>query len=299
MLQQTRVETVIPYYARFLRKFPSLNALARADDDELLACWSGLGYYARARNLLRAARLIAGRGGFPRDYRQLLELPGVGPYTAAALASIAFGVPRVALDGNMARVLARVTAEPGDVRSPGTRKRLLDFAQREFFDGLPAHRAHPGISNQALMELGATVCVPRAPACPLCPLETLCQARQLGREREIPPKPGRAEPERVEQTLAVVRRNGRLLLARRGAGQAQLAGFWELPEAGRLRGLKDAECAGSFRHSITRRRYRFTVVTGRLARTPPGFEWVAAAELERLPLATTARKALRLLGRGA
>ena len=185
MLQQTRVETVLPYYERFLREFPTPAALAGASVSRVLACWSGLGYYSRARNLRLAARQIA-RTGFPRDYDGLRALPGVGPYTAAAIASIAFGLACPALDGNVMRVIARVSGDASDVRSPETRRRFEEIARGWL------HGRHAGAVNEALMELGATVCVPREPRCPACPVAAFCRAQMEGTARELPVKGRRA-----------------------------------------------------------------------------------------------------------
>src|SRR5690349_5158936 len=164
MLQQTRAQAVIPYYERFLTRFPSVPALAAAKEDEVLALWSGLGYYSRARNLLRAARQIAAAGSFPSDYDAIRALPGIGDYTAAAVASIAFGRPHAVLDGNVLRVVARMENDAADIRSSRTRERFREIAQ-SWLDP-----RDPGHFNQALMELGATVCLPRNPLCLVCPL---------------------------------------------------------------------------------------------------------------------------------
>ncbi len=288
MLQQTRVAAVLPYYERFLARFPDVAALASAPEPELLAAWSGLGYYSRARNLQRAARQIVARGGFPRDYDSIRALPGVGAYTAAAIASIAFGLPRAVLDGNVARVLARLANDHGDIRSGAVRRRLEESARAL----LDARR--PGDFNQALMELGATVCLPRAPRCESCPLNAHCLARQENTAGRLPVSSGRAPAIREERALAVVRGPRGLLLRQRGAGEARLAGFWELPEASELGNPALTRKLGEFRHSIVNRNYAISVWEATLRRAPRGFRWVAERELERLPLSTAARKALRL-----
>ncbi|HEY6004891.1 MAG TPA: A/G-specific adenine glycosylase, partial [Anaeromyxobacter sp.] len=172
MLQQTRVATVIPYYERFLERFPTLEALAAAREDDVLALWGGLGYYARGRNLAAAAReAMARHGGLPASLEALRALPGFGPYTAGAVASIAFAIPAAAVDGNVARVLARLEAVRGDPSGKRFRARI-DALARELVD-----RERPGDLNQALMELGATLCSRRAPACRRCPMAPLCAAR--------------------------------------------------------------------------------------------------------------------------
>jgi A/G-specific adenine glycosylase len=286
MLQQTRVAAVIPYFERFLERFPDVTALAEADEDDVLALWSGLGYYSRARSLQKAAREIVARGGFPTDYESIRRLAGVGEYTAAAIASIAFGLPYAVLDGNALRVLARLANDDGDVRAGEVRRRLGELAGRLL------DRNKPGEFNQALMELGATVCTPRDPACLTCPLSRYCEARQNGTERQLPVKLGRTRTARVEKTLLVVERHGAVLLRQRPAGSGQLVGFWELPELGDVpRAVVLAEL-GSFRHSITNTNFRFTVLEANVRRAPKGFEWVARDVMDRIPLTTAARKAL-------
>src|SRR5437899_9618319 len=176
MLQQTRVTAVVPYYRRFLARFPTVRALARARSEEVLKLWAGLGYYSRARNLHRAANeLVAGPSGrFPRELEAALRLPGIGRYTAAAVLSIAYGEPHAALDGNVARVLARLFAVRGHLRAPPRWAQLQSAAQK-----LVAPYA-PGDCNQAMMELGASICTPRSPRCVECPVSRWCRAYQLG-----------------------------------------------------------------------------------------------------------------------
>lgn len=295
MLQQTRAEAVIPYYERFLRRYPTAAALAGAPAEEVLASWSGLGYYSRARNLQKAARLI-GRvmdGDFPSRYESLRELPGVGDYTASAIASIAFGLPHAVLDGNVMRVVARLTNDAADIGSSRTRARFRDIAQG-WLD-----RRHPGEFNQAMMELGATVCLPRAPRCEICPVAARCEARREGTQRQLPVKLRKIDAVQVAMTVAVVERRGRLLLWRRAADSVRLADFWELPSPGQMPQLEAIPEIGTFRHSITHHRYRVTVRSGRLApsiRAPRPLRWVPLGTVPDLPLSTTAKKALRLAG---
>jgi A/G-specific adenine glycosylase len=283
MLQQTRVEAVIPYYERFLLRFPTIESLARASEQELLSVWAGLGYYSRARNLQRAARRIADAGEFPCTYDEIRGLPGIGGYTAAAVASIAFGLSHAALDGNVARVLARVCADPGDIKAPETRKRLQALAD-DLLD-----RGRPGDFNQALMELGATVCLSRAPQCLLCPLARVCDARRTGTQDELPIRSLRAVRTRVDQVLMVCESKGRVLLRRRDSGERRLAGFWELPES--ISGSA-GELVGRFRHAIVNHDYVFEVRTASLDRAPRGHRWWPIAGLGQIPLSTTARKAI-------
>lgn len=197
MLQQTRVETVIPYYSEFLKRFPDTQSLSRASSDELNQAWAGLGYYRRVHNLQRAARLIEELGYFPQTREELRRLPGVGDYTAAALASIAFGQPALALDGNALRVLARVFGLRQPVESPTLQRQLKQ--QVEPF--IP--RGEAGDFTQAVMELGATLCLPR-PKCPDCPLHKSCQAHQQGAVAEIPQKKPRRARVKLEAVAFVV-----------------------------------------------------------------------------------------------
>ncbi|MGH7149368.1 MAG: A/G-specific adenine glycosylase, partial [Planctomycetota bacterium] len=297
---------VVPYYERFLRLFPTARALASAPLPRVLAAWSGLGYYRRARMLREAARRIVSEHGgrFPRDPDSIRALPGVGPYTTGALLSIAFGRPFPVLDGNVIRVLSRLLALRGD---PRKNRGTLEAAAAALVDP----RA-PGDFNQALMELGALVCTPRRPDCPRCPLRSLCRARALGLEAKIPP----ARPERtrrVEWASAVLRRNGRVLIVRRPEG-GLLAGMWELPtvEAGgasarpslsrRLRGLIGASARlgreiGRIRHGIEDRAITIRLFDARVSRGSPrtsAARWWVPGSSVVLPLAAAARKSLDL-----
>ena len=287
MLQQTRAQAVIPYYEKFLERFPTAVALACAAEQDVLACWSGLGYYSRARNLQKAARLIVG-DAFPRDYQTIRQLPGVGDYTAAAIASIAFGLPHAVLDGNVMRVIARVTNDDADTGAPGTRARFQQIAQ-EWLDS-----RRPGASNQALMELGATICLPRAPQCVLCPLVSCCEARRLGRETQLPVKLRKAAPQKIDASLVIAERRGRILLWQRTADSRRMAGFWELPAPEQLPELQAPRNVGSFRHTITNDHYRFTVYAASVVRARRPLRWIPIGDLQGLALSTTSRKALQL-----
>jgi len=217
MLQQTRAATVRPYYARFLRAFPSIRALARARPARVLAAWEGLGYYARARNLHRAARVVVRDygGRLPRSVEELKKLPGIGAYSAAAIASIAFGARAAAFDGNVRRVVSRLEAEADESRAREAAEALV-----------PA--ARPGDFNQAMMDLGATVCTPNAPACAACPVATLCRARRAGRTGAFPPPRRRARVRRAIFAVALLRKKKTVRLVRRPA-EGFLGGLWELP----------------------------------------------------------------------
>ncbi|MGC1376788.1 MAG: A/G-specific adenine glycosylase [Anaerolineales bacterium] len=235
MLQQTRVETVIPYYERWLALFPSVAALAEASQQSVLSAWEGLGYYSRARNLHRAAKMVVDEfgGQIPRDAAQLRRLPGVGRYTAAAIASIAFNQNVATLDGNLRRVFARVfdVSQPAD--SLAGEQTLWALAQ----SCLPtpalaggAREGRAGDYNQALMDLGATICLPRNPLCLLCPLAELCRARALGVQEQRPVlKPKPAVPHKLK-AAAVMIEDGRALLSQRPA-KGLLGGLWEFPSA--------------------------------------------------------------------
>lgn len=224
MLQQTRVEQVIPYFRSFMRRFPTLRALAAADESDVLKAWEGLGYYARARNLLRLARYITKeRGGrFPRTYEGLLALPGVGPYTAAALGSLAFGLDAPLSDGNVRRVLARVFAldEP--------RRERLDAECRALAAAL-LPRGRAAEFNEALMELGATVCTPRRPRCDRCPLRPVCRGCETGAPERYPRRrPRKPLPHLVVGAAVTLDSRGRVLIARRKS-EGLLGGLWEFP----------------------------------------------------------------------
>jgi A/G-specific adenine glycosylase len=293
MLQQTRAAAAIPYYERFLDRFPTVNALAAAEEPEVLALWSGLGYYSRARNLLAAARQIAARGAFPRQYEELRELPGIGDYTAAAVGSIAFGEPRAVLDGNVLRVVARMENDGGDIARPRTRERLRAVAE-SWLD-----RREPGVFNQALMELGATVCTPRRPLCAECPLRERCRALERGTVAQLPVKLGRIAPQRIEAVLLLVRRGRRILLRQRPASERRMAGFWELPAPEHLPATHAGAPLADFRHTITHHRYTFTVRTARAPSRLPAasvFRWLDPRDADTIPLSTTAKKSLRLAG---
>ncbi len=225
MLQQTRVAAVLGYYARFLQAFPSVEALAAAPEDQLMKLWEGLGYYSRARNLQKAARLIVELGGFPRDYEGWLALPGVGEYTAAAVVSAAFAQPRAAVDGNVLRVMSRLTDCHEDVLSPAVKRSFREALQTI----VPAAEADIRIFNQVMMELGAMVCVPNGPPrCGECPAAALCLGRQRGTAESLPVKAAKKPRRREEMTVLVLERQGRVALRRRGDG-GLLAGLWEFP----------------------------------------------------------------------
>lgn len=225
MLQQTRVEAVKPFYERFLRKLPNVQALAEADEESLLKLWEGLGYYNRVRNMQKAARTIMERHGgeMPDDYDALLALCGIGTYTAGAIASIAFGIPKPAVDGNVLRVLARVRGDERNV-SDGKVKQAVE----EELEGImPKDR--PGDFNQAMMELGAITCVPGGlPHCEECPLKGICKAHREGKELTFPRKEGK-KPRRIESKTVLMIRDDNRFAIRKRPGKGLLAGMYEFP----------------------------------------------------------------------
>jgi A/G-specific adenine glycosylase len=314
MLQQTGVAVVVPFFERFVARFPDARALAAADEGEVVALWSGLGYYSRARNLHRAARAIVERHGgeVPGREEELAALPGVGPYTAAAVAAIAFGARTFALDGNAARVMARLHGVRDAIDRPATRAALRAAGQAL----VPAARA--GDFAQAVMELGALVCAPRAPRCDACPLAAACRARRHGDAGALPVKSARPERPRVRVACACVLRRGRVLLVRNDAGL--LAGTWTLPSAAidaadegagagaarvaaRAAGVTVGRLAlrGQVRHVFTHRDVTADVFeaaprpgTRVTAGTDAGAErrWVDPRALEALGISTFTRKTL-------
>ncbi len=224
MLQQTGVDTVIPYYQRFLEHFPTVEKLAAASVDEVIALWAGLGYYSRARNLHAAARMVVERfgGAFPEDLDGLQALPGVGRSTAGAILSIAFDRKGPILDGNVRRVLCRLIALRDDPRSASSERLLWDWAEAM----TPSDRPHD--YAQAIMDLGATVCIPRRPRCPDCPLATLCRGRALGLEGELPARRAKKVVPQREQVALLLRR-GDAFVVRKRPLQGMLGGLWEFP----------------------------------------------------------------------
>jgi A/G-specific adenine glycosylase len=289
MLQQTRVETVRPYYVRWLRAFPTVQALARATDDRVLKLWEGLGYYSRARNLHRAARIVVRDHGskLPRSADGLRALPGIGRYTAGAIASIAFGERVPLVDGNVARVFTRILAISASVKSPHTVRSLWKLAD----DLLPDTDA--GEFNQALMELGALVCTPTSPRCRICPMRRVCTARARGLVDRLPNRGDKPSTVRTTASTAFVRRNSRILLRRRPES-GLLANFWELPVAdGRRFHVGRQLC--EVRHTITHHRITLRVHECVLAvkfRSNGQWRWASPATLKALALPAAHRRAI-------
>ena len=240
MLQQTRVAAVLDYYARFLESFPTVEALASAPEELLMKHWEGLGYYSRARNLQKAAKLVTQRygGHFPPDYDALLKLPGIGEYTAGAIASSAFGLREPAVDGNVLRVVTRITDCHDDITDPKTKRAV----RAQVAAAMPETAEEIRVFNQAVMELGATVCIPNGPPkCALCPAGELCLARRRGTIAQLPVKAPKKERRREEKTVFLLLQ-GRTVALRRRSGSGLLAGLWEFPNT---EGLLDEAAAAS------------------------------------------------------
>ena len=225
MLQQTRVAAVLGYYARFLEAFPKIEDLAAASEEQLMKLWEGLGYYSRARNLQKTAKLIVEQGSFPDTYEELMKLPGVGDYTASAVAAIAFGRREPAVDGNVLRVVTRITDCHDDILDPKVKKRIRGQLQ----EIMPENEANIRIFNQSVMELGAIVCGPNGvPKCELCPAAEICQSRKNGTSELLPVKKPKKQRRIEEKTVYVLLRDGQVALRQRGDA-GLLAGLWEFP----------------------------------------------------------------------
>jgi A/G-specific adenine glycosylase len=270
MLQQTTVEVVVKRWTRFLSRFPTVELLARAPERAVLAEWSGLGYYARARNLHRAARAIAACGTFPRTLEGWRDLPGVGAYTAAAVASISFGVPEPVVDGNVVRVLCRLHGLRLDSRAPTTLAKVRALARPL----VPARNS--GEHNQALMELGALVCTPRVPRCDACPLRGACRAAASGRPERFPRRPRPARPRSIHLVAGIVERGKKILLVE---DEYMVAGHLSVPMFPAHNGQRPAnvlrrgwkrltgrdavslEPVARLRHSVLNRRYLVSLFT--------------------------------------
>lgn len=291
MLQQTRVSAVIPYYERFLARFPSFHALAEAPESELLTAWAGLGYYYRARNLQKAARLMCDAGSFPATYEGIRLLPGVGDYTAAAVASIGFNLPHAVLDGNAFRVLSRLFDDATNIASGSGRKHFAALAQRLL------DPEQPGSFNQAVMELGATICLPTNPQCLLCPVSSLCEGRQNGHQSELPVKIIEHKSVREKRAVFWIESEDKLLAWQRPLTSRLMPGFWELPEDMQFQDIVRGRQLGSFRHGITFHNYEFELYEANAPGDLGPCQWIPFNELEDLPVSTILRKAKRVVER--
>lgn len=310
MLQQTRVDTVIPYYVRWMERFPTIHELAEASQQAILSAWEGLGYYRRAHNLQRAAQtLVRHTGGeLPRDIKSLQALPGIGRYTAGAIASMAFGQDEPALDGNIRRILARVFNVSEPARSPAGENLLWSLAR----ENLPPGQA--GAYNQALMDLGTLICTPRNPDCLNCPLNTLCDAYDLGIQSERPVLAARPETPHYTVTAAVIERDGTFLLAQRPP-DGLLGGLWEFPGGKILPGENLESCLrreiweelgveiqvkeplGKYRHAYTHFKVTLHAYQCSLANEAEpqpnqasSLRWVRLAELQAYPMGKLDRR---------
>jgi A/G-specific adenine glycosylase len=308
MLQQTRVAVVVPYYESFLLRFPDMQALARARAEAVLSHWAGLGYYSRAENMLRAAQEIDARhaGRFPSEYEAALSLPGVGRYTAAAVLSIAYEKPLAVLDGNVARVLARLGTVRGELRAPAVWQKLEVTAQELLA------RKTPGDWNQAMMELGATICLPKSPKCAECPVAPWCQARKLGIAELLPDTKKKRAPVQVTLAAAVLLDpRGRTLLVRRpGDDGALFSRMWQFPAietstnaslhlAQHLKEVFKVKVKGeqmiplkSARHTVTFREIRLESFLIRVERLPKiaGARTPFLGRFGKLPVSSATRK---------
>ena len=298
MLQQTQVSRVIESFNRFIARFPDIHALARASEHDVLAMWRGLGYYRRALNLHAAARQIVAehRGDVPREVESLRKLSGVGRYTAGAIASIVFGASAPIVDGNVRRVLARVFAK-SNVEDGWTWRiagRLVDCSPK------------PGAFNEGLMELGATVCLPRGPKCGECPLQSMCSARRCGEIKRFPQTRVSAKPKAVVHHAVVIARRGgtEILVERRGAA-GMWANMWQMPTIESLRPLHEVEirsalpvavsgfgAIGEFNHKTTHRTISFKVYRA-MSRSREG-EWKSEADIEQLPMSNAQRRVIEM-----
>jgi len=303
MLQQTTVKAVAPYYVDFLRRWPRVSDMARAPLDDVLAAWAGLGYYARARNMHKTAKIVAEElgGKFPHAPSALQKLPGIGPYTAAAIAAIAFDQPATVVDGNVERVVARLFAVR--VPLPGAKPRLRALA------GTLTPQRRPGDFAQAMMDLGATICTPRSPACALCPLRSDCRAHAEGISPQLParaPKPER--PQRWGAAFVALRSDGHVLLRRRPengllGGMMEPPGTaWQGEKLSRAQALRDAPLAARWRrspvpvtHTFTHFHLTLDVFAGQVGAdttAPAPCRWVATEALGETALPSVMRKAL-------
>jgi len=306
MLQQTQVATVSGYFLRFMAAFTTITSLSAASEHDVLRLWQRLGYYSRARNLYATARrIVADFGGdIPSTVEELTALPGIGRYTAGAIASIAFDCRAPILDGNVTRVLCRLNKIQADPREPKTIKRLWTLAEQI----LPKHRC--GEFNSALMELGATICTPRQPRCPICPVKRFCQAAANGLQESIPP-PRKSRPTPILTRWTVCVRNKNRWLLERRPSTGRWAGLWQFPtiesqqfapianEIGRLLGLPitDLREIGQIRHALTHRRYVFTafVATAQTMPRSANRKWIRLEDLNQFPLSCPQLKIAQML----
>ncbi len=302
MLQQTQVKTVIPYYGRFLKELPDWSALAKAKEEKVLKLWEGLGYYRRARNLKAAAQMVLENfnGQLPNTLEDILELPGVGLYSAGAVLSIAYQKPQPLVDGNVIRVFSRVFVLRGNLKAGEGHQRVWDVAQKL----IPDQR--PGDFNQALMELGATVCLSDNPQCLLCPMRSLCEAAQRGIQSELPEMPKAHKTVEVPMAAFFIEHRGKILVKKRAQEEKWLKGMWEFPSA-RGKTLTEARAKlekelgarsekkshQEIRHQITHHKIHlklFRAVLEKPLKTTSDLKWVASETLDKLPFSSAQNK---------
>ena len=301
MLQQTRVETVLAYFDRFIRRFPTVEALAAAPEDEVLKLWEGLGYYRRARNLHRGAQqVVAEHGGvIPRDVKELLKISGIGEYTAGAIASIAYDEPVPAVDGNVIRVVSRVKGIRENVGIPSVKRRIAQEA------AALVPQSRPGDFNQAMMDLGATICVPGTPSCERCPVSALCDAYREGDAEDIPELPRKNPPRVIDYDLCLIFNGDRVLMRQRT--ETMLQGLWVYPMVEdhhtpkqlpalvkRKIGLPvtDIQTAGEAKHIFTHQVWQMKLyIMHTTAEAPAGWRFVTLDEMQQLTIPTAVKKA--------
>ena len=305
MLQQTRVETVLSYYDRFISRFPTVEALAAAPEDEVLKLWEGLGYYRRARNLHKGARQVAEEFGgvMPCDVKELLKISGIGEYTAGAIASIAYDQPVPAVDGNVIRVVSRVRGIRENVGIPSVKRQITQAAA----ELVPQER--PGDFNQAMMDLGATICVPGTPSCEKCPVAEMCDACREGDAEDIPELPRKNPPKVINYDLCLIFNGDRVLMRQRT--ETMLQGLWiypmieehhtakQLPALVKRRlGLPvaDVQPAGEAKHVFTHQVWQMKIYTMQTtAEAPDGWRFVTMEEMEALTIPTAVKKAKEIV----
>lgn len=300
MLQQTRTETVEPYFTRFMAQFPTVEALATAREETVLRAWQGLGYYSRARNLHAAARKVwfDMQGQFPQSVDGLMSLPGVGPYTAAAIASIAYDVPAPAMDGNLTRVFARVHGVRENVEIPSVKRHLQEIAQSE----MPSSRC--GDFNQALMDLGATICTPGTPECDRCPIRAFCDAFAQGDADLLPVKSVKKPPRQADISVVLITCKNRILMVRRK--ENLLKNLWvfplleDIPQASILSHFPavhapQIQFLGEARHVFTHLIWNMRLyhIDADAAFSYPGGQWITHEEMEQLPKPTAIKAAVQ------
>ena len=305
MLQQTRVETVLSYYDRFISRFPTVEALAAAPEDEVLKLWEGLGYYRRARNLHKGARQVAEElgGVMPADVKELLKISGIGEYTAGAIASIAYDRAVPAVDGNVIRVVSRVRGIRENVGIPSVRRQITEAAA----ELVPAER--PGDFNQAMMDLGATICVPGTPSCEKCPVAALCDAYREGDAEDIPELPRKNPPKVIDYDLCLIFNGGRVLMRQRT--ETMLQGLWiyplleehhtpkQLPALVKRKldlPVTEVQPAGEAKHIFTHQVWQMKLYTMHTtAEAPSGWRFVTLEEMQQLTIPTAVKKAVAVV----